>query len=118
MRVKALETILVLVLALLVWYYLGQQRYVLIAAIVLAAIGAFIPALAEKIHMLWTKLGEALGFVTSKIILTLIFFVFLVPLAWIAARFRKPVIKLKPNEGSYFKTRNFTYTAKSMEDMW
>jgi hypothetical protein len=119
MRVKALETILVLVLALLVWYYLGQQhRYVLIAAIVLAGIGVFIPALAEKIHVLWMKLGEGLGFVTSKIILTLIFFVFLVPLAWIAARFRKPVMKMKPNEGSFFKDRNFTYTAKSMEDMW
>jgi hypothetical protein len=118
MRVKALETILVLVLALLVWYYLGQNRYVLIAAIVLAVVGAFIPVLAEKIHVLWMKLGEAMGFISSKIILTLIFFVFLIPLAWIAARFRKPVMKMKRNEGSVFKIRNFTYTAKSMDDMW
>jgi len=118
MRVKALETILVLVLALLVWYYFGQNRYVLIAAIVLAGIGVFIPVLAEKIHVLWMKLGEGLGFITSKIILTAIFFLFLVPIAWIAARFRKPVMKMKRNEGSLFKNRNFTYTAKSMEDMW
>jgi hypothetical protein len=118
MRVKALETILVLVLALLVWYCLGHKRYVLIAAIVLAGVGAFIPTLAEKIHVLWMKLGEAMGFISSKIILTLIFFVFLVPIAWIAARFRKPVMKMKRNEGSYFKIRNFTYTVKSMDDMW
>ncbi len=102
MRIKALETILVLALALLIWYYLGRDRYVLIAAIVLAGIGAFIPALAEKIHVLWMKLGEALGFISSKVILTLIFFVFLVPLAWIAARFRKPVMKMKRNEGQLF----------------
>ena len=118
MRLKTLETILVLVLALLVWNYMSPNRYVLIAAIVLAGIGAFIPALAEKIHVLWMKLGEGLGFVTSKVILTLIFFLFLVPLAWIAARFRKPVMKMKSNSGSFFKTRNFTYTAKSMDDMW
>jgi O-antigen ligase len=119
MRIKVLETILVLVLAMLIWYYLGgQNRYVLMAGIVLAVIGAFIPALAEKIHVLWMKFGEALGFISGKIILTLIFFVFLVPIAWMAARFRKPVMKMKRNENSLFKSRNVTYTAKSMDDMW
>lgn len=118
MRLKALETILILVLALLVWYHFNPNRYVLLAAIVLAAIGAFIPGLAEAIHKLWMKLGEALGFISGKVILTLIFFVFLVPLAWIAARLRKPVIKMKNRESSVFRNRNFTYTAKSMEDMW
>ncbi len=109
---------LVLVLAQLVWYYLGQNRYVLIAAIATAGIGVFLPALAEKIHLLWMKLGETLGFISGKIMLTLIFFFFLVPVAWIAGRFRKPVLKLKRNEGSLFKSRNETYTAQHLEDMW
>jgi hypothetical protein len=118
MRVKALETILVLVLALLIGYYFNKNPYWLVAAAVLVGIALLIPALAEMIHVGWMKLGEGLGFITSKIILTLIFFVVLVPLSWIAAMFRKPVMKMKPGGDSFYKTRNITYTAKSMEDPW
>lgn len=118
MRVKALETILVLVLALLILYYWKGNGYFLGVAVVLACIGAFIPALAEKIHWLWMKLGEGLGFVTSKIILTIIFFVVLVPVSWLAGIFRKPVMKMKQGGDSFYKSRNFTYTPKSMQDVW
>jgi hypothetical protein len=118
MRVKALQTILVLILALLVLTYLQGHPYFFGAAIVLAFIGAFMPALAEKIHWLWMKLGEGLGFVTSKIILTIIFFVVLVPLSWLAGIFRKPVVKMKREGDTFYKSRNFTYTQKSMQDVW
>jgi len=118
MRVKVLETILVLVLALLTGYYFNKSPYWLVAAAVLIAISLLIPALAEMIHVGWMKLGEGIGFITSKIILTLIFFVVLVPLSWIAARFRKPVMKMKPGAGSFFKSRDVTYTAESMKDLW
>jgi hydrogenase-4 membrane subunit HyfE len=118
MRVKALETILVLVLALLAGYYFNKSPYWLVGAALLIAITLLIPALAEKIHVGWMKLGEGMGFITSKIILTLIFFLILVPLSWIAALFRKPVMKMKPGADSFFKSRNVTYTAQSMKDMW
>jgi hypothetical protein len=118
MRIKTLETILVLILALLIGYYFNRHTYWLVAAAALAGIALLIPALAQMIHTGWMKLGETMGLITSKIILTLIFFLVLVPLSWLAARFRKPVLKMKPGAGSFFKSRNFTYTAKSMEDMW
>jgi hypothetical protein len=118
MRVKTLETILVFILALLIGYYFNKHPYWLVAAAALACTALLFPALAQMIHTGWMKLGETMGLITSKIILTLIFFVVLVPLSWLAARFRKPVMKMKPGAGSVFKSRNFTYTAKSMEDMW
>ena len=118
MRVKALETILVMVLALLILYYWKGNQYFLGTAVVLTFVGAFIPALAQKIHWLWMKLGEGLGFVTSKIILTIIFFVVLVPLSWLAGLFRKPVMKMKREGDTFYKSRNFTYTQKSMRDVW
>jgi hypothetical protein len=118
MRVKALQTIMVLILALLALTYYQGHSYFFGAAVVLAFIGAFIPALAEKIHRLWMKLGEGLGFVTSKIILTIIFFVVLVPVSWLAGIFRKPVLKMKREGDTFYKSRNFTYTQKSMQDVW
>jgi len=118
MRVKALETILVLVLALLILYYLQHRSWLFFAAVAVGLVGLLVPALAEKIHWVWMKLAEGLGFVTSKILMTIIFFVALVPLSWLSKLFRKPAIKLKSDANSFFKIRNFTYTPKSMEDVW
>lgn len=109
---------MVLVLTLLILYYLQKKPWFFFAAVGIGLIGLFIPALAEKIHWLWMKLAEGLGFVTSKILLTIIFFVVLVPLSAISKLFRKPAMKLKGDANSFFKSRNFTYTPKSMEDVW
>ena len=113
-----METVLVLVLALLVLYYLQKKPVFFFAAVTIGLIGLFMPVLAEKIHWLWMKLAEGLGFVTSKVVLTIIFFVVLVPLSGLSKLFRKPAIKLKGDAASSFKNRNFTYTPKSMEDVW
>ncbi len=86
-RQKHLETILVLVLALLVFYWLKHvkspetAKYILLAAFIVGLIGVFIPALADKIHWAWMKLAHAMGWVMSKVILTIVFFIFLLPMA-------------------------------------
>jgi hypothetical protein len=120
-RVKVLETILVLVLALgVVYWWFGRNQYVLLAAGIIGIIGLFIPALAEKIHWAWMKLAEGMGYVMSKVILTVVFVVFLVPIAFIARIFRKgnASVQLRKEGESYFKERNFTYTKESLENVW
>ncbi|OQP57249.1 hypothetical protein A3860_11880 [Niastella vici] len=117
-RNKVLETILVLVLALVVFYRITNNRYLFGLAIAVGAIGLFIPALAEKIHLVWMKLAEGLGAVTSKIILTIIFFVILVPISFLFKAFGKNAVQKKAGSNSYFKERNFTYTRESLENVW
>jgi hypothetical protein len=119
-RVKVLETTLVLILALgvIYWKFNGHSG-VLIAAGILGIIGLFVPVLAEKIHWLWMKLAEGIGYVMSKVILTIIFFIFLIPLAFAARLTRKNNhIKMKKDKTTYFKERNFTYTKESLENIW
>ncbi|WP_369411591.1 SxtJ family membrane protein [Longitalea luteola] len=76
------------------------------------------PALTNQIHWLWMKLGEAMGFVTSKIVLTIIFYIFLVPLSFLAKLRKRQPVKLKPDNNSLYTERNFEYTRESMEHLW
>jgi hypothetical protein len=117
-RRKSLETILVLVLALLVLYWLKHKPSFLLAAGILGAIGILIPSLAQLIHIGWMKLGEAMGYVTSKIVLTVIFFLFVVPLSYLSRLSGRKAMKLKSGGSSYFTDRNVTYNKDSMENVW
>jgi len=123
-RQKHLETILVLVLALGVLYWLshvkrpGLANYLLLAALILGVIGVFIPWLADKIHLAWMKLAHVMGWVMSKVILTIVFFIFLLPMALIVKAMGKGSIKMKSGGSSYYKERNFLYDKESLEHVW
>ena len=123
-RQKHLETILVLVLALGVFYWFSHvkkpelAKYLLLSALILGLIGVFIPSLADKIHWAWMKLAHVMGWVMSKVILTIVFFVFLLPMALIVRSMGKGNVKLKADGNSYYKERNFLYDKASLEQVW
>ena len=118
-RDKVLETILVLVLALGLCYFKFGSKYFIYAAGIIGVIGLFIPFLAEKIHWAWMKLAHLMGAVMGKVMLTLVYLVFLLPLSFLSKAFgRKGGVRLKPGAQSYFADRNFTYTKESMENGW
>lgn len=123
-RQKHLETILVLVLALGIFYWFTHEKrpelgkYLLLSALILGLIGVFIPFLADKIHWAWMKLAHVMGWVMSKVILTLVFFVFLVPMALITRMLGKGNVQLKAGGTSYYKERNFLYDKDSLEHVW
>jgi len=117
-REKNLETILVLVGALLVFYFIFHKDLLLKIALFLAAIGLFIPYLAEKIHWAWMKLAHLLGYVMSRVLLTVIYFIIVVPLAFFSRLAGKNSVQLKGGQNSYFKERNFRYNKESLENVW
>lgn len=117
-REKSIETCLVLVLALIVFYKIYKHEYLLLTALIIGVIALFIPSLAQKIHWAWMKLAEVLGFVMSKLLLTLIFFIILFPFSFFSDLRKNNKQKRKSKRDSYFVTRNFMYNPESMENMW
>lgn len=72
--------------------------------------------MGEKITWLWLKLAEGLGYVNGRILLSLIFFVFLVPLAFLSRIGSSSSLQLKrKKEGSYYADRDHEYSAKDLE---
>jgi hypothetical protein len=117
-RKKNLETILVLVLACVVVYEIRKVDTWLLVAMLIGIIGLFVPWAAAKIHWAWMKLAEGMGFVMSKVLLTLIYYIILMPLSVFARLHRNKQARKKAGGTSYFVTRDFLYTKESMEKMW
>lgn len=115
---KTLETILVLVGAFVVCYWIWDKKIFLLIAIILIATGVFSSYLADKISWLWLKFAELIGSVMSKVLLSIVFFVFLLPLAIMYRLTKKNFLSLKKTEGSYYIERNHQYAAKDIENIW
>lgn len=115
---KVLETFLVITTGFIVLYYVFQVKILLLVAFITGIIGIFIKPLAKKIAWLWYKLGDIMGFVISKIILAIIFFTFLFPIAILFRLIKKDTMMLKKKYSSYWTIRNYKYTKKDMENVW
>lgn len=93
--------------------------YLLWTALGLLLAGAFSPLLARLIATGWMALGKGMGWFTSKVLLTVVFFVFLFPLSLLYRLSRKDVIPVRRNSASsYYKTRKKEFTAADFDKTW
>jgi hypothetical protein len=125
-REKVLETLGVLALACLVFGHLARHRPHLaqglfVAAVALLAVGLFVKPVARWIALGWLKLAEVLGAVNSRILLGLIFYVFLTPIAVLARATRGDFLALKRHtapDRTYWQKRDHAYTAEDLGKLW
>jgi len=121
-RENELETILTLCVMLVVVYFVTKQlhTWLLSLSVLLGLIGMFFKYLSSKIAWAWMKLAEGMGFVSSKIILSIVFFLILCPVALLSRVFGKSDhLQLKKPEGSsYYYPREHKYGAADLENMW
>ena len=119
MKEKHVSTILVFVIVLVILFLVYRANGFLYAALITGGIGLFIPWLSQKIHWAWMKLAELIGAVMNKVILGVVFYVFLFPIALLSRLFSKSSIRSKAaNSSTLFTERNYTYDAKSLEQLW
>jgi hypothetical protein len=125
-RETVLETVGVLALACLVAGHLARHRPALgrgflAAAALLLAVGLFAKPVARGIALGWLKLAELLGAVNSRIILALIFYLFLTPIALLARATRGDFLLLKRRgapDRTYWQKRDHAYAAGDLEKLW
>lgn len=115
---KSLETLLVLVGALIVVFWISTKKIYLLVALIFILIGVISPFLSAKISWVWLKFAELIGSVMSKIILSVVYIFFLVPIALVYRLTQKNPLFLKRKEGSYYIDRNKQYSPKDIENIW
>ena len=115
-RVKAQ---LVIVTGLVVLYFIFKSVYWLYAAVAVGLLSVFIPVVGNGIVWVWFKIAEVLGIINSKIILTVLFWVFLFPLALLYRLSTKNPMSVKRTKAtSLYHERNHTYTKDDLEQTW
>jgi hypothetical protein len=115
---KSMETCLVITTGFLLLYFIFQVKILLIVAFIIGLTGILLRPLALKIAWVWHKLGDIMGFLISKLILSIIFFVILLPIALIYRLIKRDTLMLKNKYSSYWIIRNYKYAKKDMENVW
>ena len=112
------ETIIGIMVGLIAFYAIFSLPWLWIAALIVGVMGTISDRMTHYIHVVWFWIGGRLGYVMSKIVLGLIFFLILLPLALLARLFRKDFMLLKSNYPSYFIDRPVIYQRKDLENPW
>ena len=118
---KDAETILVIATGFLILHIVLEIKLLLWIALGISILYLVFPSLGKKIVWLWGKIGEILGWINTRILLTIVFFIFLMPVAFIAKLFSKDKLQLKKKIGSntsYYIERNHQYQKKDLENVW
>ncbi len=118
------KTVLTIVIGFLAIYlYLttkSQYHYwMLWVAVSVGGLGLLSSYLALKIQDAWMRLAKLLSHIIPPILLSIIFFVFLFPIALLSRLFgEKDPLQLKKTDKSLFKTVDKTFTKDTFEKTW
>lgn len=120
-REQTLETVLVIAAGLLVVYFFAGYHYIPFIVFALIVIGVFVKPVANLIAEYWMKLAHILGTISSTVLLSLVFFLVLTPVAWFNKRISKDSMALKRNKTRttmYFNRNAHLYSRKDFENPW
>jgi hypothetical protein len=113
------KTILVIVTGLLAIALIFKIEWLVLTVLAIGILSVFIPSAARAIEWAWLKLALGLGWINSRILLSIIYFVFLLPIAWVSRLFTKDPLMLRNRKtSSLFITRNHAYTKNDLENIW
>ncbi|MBK7946292.1 MAG: hypothetical protein IPJ85_13735 [Flavobacteriales bacterium] len=118
-RSKAYESVLALVFGLLLLALLHKHPVWLPIAVGLTLATLLSPWLARMVAWGWLGLSQAIGYVVSRVLLGIVFFVVLTPIALLRrALGRDPMHLKKPANGSGFFERDQVFAPKDLERPW
>lgn len=113
------KTVLTIVVGFVVVYLSTKWNWAILVSLCVGLAGIASTWLSEKIDFLWGKLAWFLGLIVPNILLSLVFYLFLFPIAVLAGIFgEKDPLKLKNRNGSLFKTRTTEIEKASFEKPW
>ncbi|MBI1289380.1 MAG: hypothetical protein GC178_17575 [Flavobacteriales bacterium] len=117
---KVYKNILVMIAGFCGLHMLFKEKT--IAFLILALVVLILSALSEKaaviIDKAWLWIGEKIGKVNAAILLFIVYYLVLTPIAFFSRMGKKDPLQLHAPEKSNFIFRQHRYTAKDLENPW
>ncbi|MCK9612717.1 MAG: hypothetical protein WC401_00760 [Bacteroidales bacterium] len=111
-------TMLVISMGFLVLYFIFSWKWAIITSLVIGLIGIFSNTLSRWIDWFWMKLAQILNAVIPKILLGIVFFLFLLPISLLSKLFTKDPLMLSIKYKSYFIDIDEKKDKKYFEKPW
>ncbi len=113
------KTILTITLGFGIVYLITWMNVFIYTSMAIGLLGLLSPYVAKKITLLWSVITWLLSMIIPNIMLGLIFYLILFPLAFIRRVLtRKNYLFLNPPSHSLFKDKQGPYTAQNFEKLW
>ena len=112
------KTILVIVSGLIIAFLITKYKILLNISLGLALVGVLFKKLSSTIEVFWFKIGFLLSLFVPKVILGLIFYFILFPVALLSRISSKDPLILKKSSNSTYKSINKTFKKKSFINTW
>jgi hypothetical protein len=112
------STILTITVGFLAIHLLFGREWAVYVSLVVGLIGIVSPFLSRKIEWVWTRMAKLLGYVVPNILLGIVFFLFLFPLAFAYRLFNKDPLLLSRSHDSYFRDVKQQVEKDSFEKTW
>ncbi len=110
---------LALIVILLIGYIFLRWNVLIPVTLVVTIILMIYPEILYPFTILWLNFSDLLGKITSRILLSFIFFIMVFPVALIQKMMGKDLLKLKQfkkDNSSAFMERNHKFTAADLEN--
>ncbi|GAB5409461.1 MAG: hypothetical protein BalsKO_18260 [Balneolaceae bacterium] len=112
------KTQLVMVVGFLVIASIFQNEKIVFFALGVGLVSLIIPPAGHWIVFGWYKLALLLSKVMNPLVLGLVYFLFISPIAILFRLFGNDPMRLKDNKGSMYEVREKTYTKEDLEKPW
>ena len=111
------SSLAVIALGFLLFYFFYQKQWMLLPVAV-AFMGFLIGKLGYFIHLSWMMLAKVLGYMNSRILLTVLFFVVLTPIALVKRFFTASEFTNSKKINSAFQDRGHLYSKQDLINTW
>ncbi len=119
MKSNPSKTALTIAIGFLVVYIIGKYNWALWVSMGVGLTGVFSDTLSLWLEKAWMKLASLLSFIVPNILMGLIFFCFLLPIALLSKLFRKQdTLRLKNSSASVYSEKPGAYDKSHFENMW
>ena len=119
-RESDLTTIATLAAASLLFYFVFHKPFLVILAFALLLIGLFFEKAAALISSAWLKFSLVLGKINTRVLLGLVYFLFLTPLALVFRLFNRGSLGLanEPGAKTYFRELDHPFVPADFDKTW
>ena len=116
MKWQAKHTSLAVIAIGFTLFYLVFKKEWLLTPVGVCFVGFLIGPVGDFTHIIWMQLAKLLGFINSRILLSIIFFLILTPIALLMRLLGKTqFIKNEGTQQSLFVSRNQLYNRQDLE---
>lgn len=113
------KTVLIISVGFTALYLFTKWDWTIYIALAIGLTGILSTRLSEMVDILWMGIARLLNFIMPNILLSIIFYFFLFPLAVLSRIFgKKDPLNLKNQPGSNFKNSNRKFDKASFEKTW